>query len=80
MHVGTAISFRQTSSMLLLGVIALTSVLDDDGLDDYICISTNGEISVSYNKGGNPPTFDSVGKIGDAPAFWADGYTVDCKL
>ncbi|GKU09908.1 unnamed protein product [Fusarium langsethiae] len=32
-----------------------------DGLDDFICVQANGELYVSINKGGSPPTFQNVG-------------------
>ncbi|SCO35389.1 related to acetylxylan esterase [Fusarium fujikuroi] len=35
--------------------------VNGDGLDDFICIQTNGELYVSINKGGSPPTFQNVG-------------------
>ncbi|KAF4983609.1 hypothetical protein FZEAL_1018 [Fusarium zealandicum] len=35
--------------------------VNGDGLDDFICIQENGELYVSINKGGSPPTFQNVG-------------------
>ncbi|KAM0263654.1 hypothetical protein ACHAPA_008628 [Fusarium lateritium] len=35
--------------------------VNGDGLDDFICIQENGELYVSINKGGSPPTFANVG-------------------
>ncbi|KAF4445873.1 hypothetical protein F53441_10435 [Fusarium austroafricanum] len=35
--------------------------VNGDGLDDFICLQENGEVYVSINKGGNPPTFQNVG-------------------
>lgn len=36
---------------------------NNDGLDDFICIAHSGGMSVSINKGGNPPTFESIGHV-----------------
>ncbi|PKY03913.1 SGNH hydrolase [Aspergillus campestris IBT 28561] len=36
---------------------------NNDGLDDFICIAHNGGMSVSINKGGNPPKFESIGHV-----------------
>ncbi|ROT40793.1 hypothetical protein SODALDRAFT_105063 [Sodiomyces alkalinus F11] len=35
--------------------------VNGDGLDDFICIAENGEMFVSLNTGGNPPTFRALG-------------------
>ena len=37
--------------------------VNGDDLDDFICIDEKGGMSVSINKGGNPPTFDHLGEI-----------------
>ncbi|KAJ5801621.1 uncharacterized protein N7518_003689 [Penicillium psychrosexuale] len=41
--------------------------VNNDGLDDFICISREGAMYVSINKGGNPPTFQSIGLVMAAP-------------
>ncbi|RYP05273.1 hypothetical protein DL764_003934 [Monosporascus ibericus] len=35
--------------------------VNGDGLDDFICIARDGEMFVSLNEGGNPPTFRNLG-------------------
>ena len=38
---------------------------DSDGLDDFFCVQTlDNSVSVSLNRGGSPPTFDSIGLVG----------------
>ncbi|KAF9880547.1 putative carbohydrate esterase family 3 protein [Colletotrichum karsti] len=36
--------------------------IDNDGLDDFICIAPDGAMFVSRNMGGNPPKFESLGQ------------------
>jgi len=36
--------------------------VNNDGLDDFICITTWASIEVSINRGGNPPTFENLGE------------------
>jgi hypothetical protein len=45
--------------------------VNNDGLDDYICIGAEGNMYVSYNRGGNPPTFEHAGKYRDVPAGYS---------
>lgn len=40
--------------------------VNNDGLADHICIGSEGDMAVSINKGGNPPTFKHVGKYKNA--------------
>ncbi|RYP85137.1 hypothetical protein DL769_001041 [Monosporascus sp. CRB-8-3] len=40
--------------------------VNNDGLDDFICIHPNGDMWVSINDGQNPPNFKGVGKFKDA--------------
>ncbi|KFX87900.1 hypothetical protein V490_07963 [Pseudogymnoascus sp. VKM F-3557] len=35
--------------------------VNGDGLDDFICLAKDGEMFVSLNQGGNPPTFKTLG-------------------
>ncbi|KPM39384.1 hypothetical protein AK830_g7215 [Neonectria ditissima] len=44
--------------------------VNNDGLDDFICIGTEGDMHVSINNGGNPPTFEFFGGYFIHP----DGY------
>jgi hypothetical protein len=37
---------------------------NNDGLDDFFCIGGGSQITVSLNRGGNPPTFESIGQVG----------------
>ncbi|KAL1608357.1 hypothetical protein SLS60_003298 [Paraconiothyrium brasiliense] len=37
--------------------------VNNDGLDDFICISPDGTMYVSINKGGNPPTFEYLDNV-----------------
>jgi hypothetical protein len=41
--------------------------LNNDGLDDFICISREGAMYASINQGGSPPTFKSIGLLRAAP-------------
>ncbi|KAE8390395.1 hypothetical protein BDV23DRAFT_193793 [Aspergillus alliaceus] len=41
--------------------------LNNDGLDDFICISREGAMYASINQGGNPPQFKSIGLVREAP-------------
>jgi hypothetical protein len=34
-----------------------------DGLDDFFCIKTGASVSVSLNRGGSPPKFESIGMV-----------------
>ncbi|KAK4455138.1 hypothetical protein QBC34DRAFT_445431 [Podospora aff. communis PSN243] len=45
--------------------------VNNDGLDDFICLSTSGAMNVHINDGSKPPVFRSVGLYRSAPA----GYT-----
>ncbi|KAI8951129.1 hypothetical protein F4801DRAFT_546511 [Xylaria longipes] len=40
--------------------------VNNDGLDDFICIDPSGNMFVSINMGTNPPTYRDVGKFKDA--------------
>ncbi|KAK3070207.1 hypothetical protein LTR53_010855 [Teratosphaeriaceae sp. CCFEE 6253] len=42
--------------------------VNNDGLDDYICIGAEGNMYVSYNRGGSPPKFESAGQYMTVPA------------
>ena len=46
---------------------------NNDGLDDFWCISSDSSVKVSLNRGGNPPKFESIGDV--TPSH--DGYTAD---
>ena len=37
--------------------------LNNDGLDDYICILNTGAVLASLNRGGNPPVFEKMGVV-----------------
>ncbi|GMF81315.1 unnamed protein product [Aspergillus oryzae] len=41
--------------------------LNNDGLDDFICISREGAMYASINQGGNPPQFKYIGLVREAP-------------
>ncbi|KAH8678326.1 hypothetical protein BX600DRAFT_545929 [Xylariales sp. PMI_506] len=41
--------------------------VNNDGLDDFICIGPEGNMYVSLNLGGNPPQFNYVGQIKAVP-------------
>ncbi|KAF4944222.1 hypothetical protein FSARC_14725 [Fusarium sarcochroum] len=45
--------------------------VNNDGLDDMICIGPEGDMHVSLNKGGNPPTFEFLGSYFTHP----EGYS-----
>ncbi|KAH6718401.1 hypothetical protein BKA61DRAFT_653772 [Leptodontidium sp. MPI-SDFR-AT-0119] len=51
--------------------------LNNDGLDDFVCIDTQGNLGASINEGGNPPIFRPYDIIGTSPPFWSSAYTVD---
>jgi hypothetical protein len=36
---------------------------NNDGFDDFFCLGSGGGISVSLNRGGSPPRFESIGQI-----------------
>jgi len=36
---------------------------NSDGLDDIFCIASDNSVSVALNRGGNPPTFESIGIV-----------------
>lgn len=37
--------------------------LNNDGLDDFICVDGNGNLLASLNRGGNPPVFEPAGFV-----------------
>ncbi|KAL1612344.1 hypothetical protein SLS60_000570 [Paraconiothyrium brasiliense] len=37
--------------------------VNGDGLDDFICVNSEGSPFVSLNRGGSPPTFEYIGQI-----------------
>jgi hypothetical protein len=39
--------------------------INNDGLDDFICLSQNGNLYMSLNLGGNPPQFEYIGLVSD---------------
>ncbi|OGM47389.1 hypothetical protein ABOM_002570 [Aspergillus bombycis] len=41
--------------------------LNNDGLDDFICISREGAMYASMNQGGSPPQFKYIGLVRSAP-------------
>ncbi|GAB1206268.1 hypothetical protein APSETT445_004953 [Aspergillus pseudonomiae] len=41
--------------------------LNNDGLDDFICISREGAMYASMNQGGSPPQFKYIGLVREAP-------------
>jgi hypothetical protein len=41
---------------------------NNDGLDDFFCLGSSGGISVSLNRGGSPPKFESIGQVVPASA------------
>ncbi|SPO03558.1 uncharacterized protein DNG_06241 [Cephalotrichum gorgonifer] len=45
--------------------------VNNDGLDDFICIGREGNMYVSINKGGNPPTFQDVELYKQVPSGYA---------
>ncbi|KAI1273788.1 hypothetical protein F5Y07DRAFT_402064 [Xylaria sp. FL0933] len=47
--------------------------VNNDGLDDFICIDPSGNMFVSINEGTNPPSWRDVGKFKDA----VSGYGQD---
>ncbi|KAK4162929.1 hypothetical protein QBC43DRAFT_214155, partial [Cladorrhinum sp. PSN259] len=42
--------------------------VNNDGLDDFICIGSEGNMNVHINDGGKPPTFRDVGLYRQAPS------------
>ncbi|KAH8891447.1 hypothetical protein GQ53DRAFT_865088 [Thozetella sp. PMI_491] len=44
--------------------------LNNDGLDDLWCIGAQGQASVAINRGGNPPTFESIGQVKASPGSY----------
>lgn len=44
---------------------------NNDGLDDFYCLGGGSQVSVSLNRGGNPPKFQHIGEV--VPTH--DGYT-----
>ncbi|KAK0384091.1 hypothetical protein NLU13_8180 [Sarocladium strictum] len=45
---------------------------NNDGLDDFFCIGSGAAVSVSLNRGGSPPRFESIGVVVPASAANAD--------
>ncbi|KAK4177572.1 family 3 putative carbohydrate esterase [Triangularia setosa] len=51
--------------------------LNNDGLDDFFCVNTKAGVSVSLNRGGRPPRFESIGQvIPDQEGFTADDVRI----
>lgn len=43
--------------------------LNNDGLDDFLCLRDNGDMFASLNRGGNPPSFEYIGLVSaDCPS------------
>lgn len=36
---------------------------NNDGLDDFFCLGGGSRVSVSLNRGGNPPKFEHIGQV-----------------
>jgi hypothetical protein len=50
---------------------------NNDGLADFFCIQSGSAVSVSLNRGGNPPTFQSIGAVVPTHAgFSADSVRI----
>jgi hypothetical protein len=47
-----------------------------DGLDDFYCFKSSGSISVSLNRGGNPPKFESIGQVVPSTATTEGGVRI----
>ncbi|KAK8017500.1 hypothetical protein PG993_013826 [Apiospora rasikravindrae] len=47
--------------------------LNNDGLDDLWCIGAQGQATVALNRGGNPPTFESIGEVMASPGPYGPG-------
>lgn len=45
--------------------------VNNDGLDDFICIGSEGNMYVSINDGGKPPAFRDIGLYKSAPSGYA---------
>lgn len=43
---------------------------NNDGLDDFFCIGNGASVSVSLNRGGSPPNFQSIGTVVPASSGW----------
>lgn len=55
--------------------------INADGLDDFLCISSSGDLEASLNTGGSTPVFEYAGTIGSGPDYWtSEGYTADRVL
>lgn len=50
--------------------------LNNDGLDDYLCIGAEGNLYASINRGGSPPEFEFIGEVRAAP----DDYYVQANV
>ncbi|KAK0723650.1 SGNH hydrolase-type esterase domain-containing protein [Apiosordaria backusii] len=46
---------------------------NNDGMDDFFCVNSKAGVSVSLNRGGRPPRFESIGQV--VPD--QDGFTAD---
>ncbi len=47
--------------------------VNNDGLDDFICIGSEGNMYVAINEGGTPPVFRDVGLYRAAPSGYSRG-------
>jgi hypothetical protein len=43
---------------------------NSDGLDDFFCIKDGASVSVSLNRGGSPPKFESIGVVVPSSSGW----------
>ncbi|KAI0965120.1 hypothetical protein F4678DRAFT_485612 [Xylaria arbuscula] len=70
MYINNGVDFTTAPGVMLdVGLKCLTSGIrwgdvNGDGLDDFICIDLYGNMFVSINQGGNPPTFKPTGDGG----------------
>lgn len=59
------------------GARVIFADFNNDGLDDFFCVNAKAGVSVSLNRGGRPPRFESIGQVvPDREGFTADDVRV----
>ncbi|KAK4200109.1 family 3 putative carbohydrate esterase [Triangularia verruculosa] len=59
------------------GARVIFADFNNDGLDDFFCVNTRAGVSVSLNRGGRPPAFESIGQVViDQQGFTADDVRI----
>ncbi|KAK0665755.1 family 3 putative carbohydrate esterase [Cercophora samala] len=59
------------------GARVIFADFNNDGLDDFFCVTSKAGVSVSLNRGGRPPRFESIGQVvADQEGFTADDVRI----